>query len=75
MKGLEGLTQELFVELCGSYNLKNVILVSTKWDTIDPNVGARREQQLAGEYWADLLGCGAQMARHYNTTKSALAIL
>jgi len=65
----------MFNKLCGDDALKNVILVTTKWDDIERGVGRRREQQLSNTYWKKMLSQGSQMARFMNTQESAWEII
>lgn len=51
-------TLEIFKKICGEMALKNVILVSTRWNEIDEATGAVREQQLRDDFWAYMLGHG-----------------
>ena len=67
-------TLEIFKRVCGSMALKNVMLVSTRWNDIDEKLGAVREQQLRNEFWAYMLGHGSTMARFHGSRESAIGI-
>lgn len=67
-------TLEIFKKICGNLALKNVVLVSTRWNEVGETVGARREQQLRDDFWAYMLGQGSTMARFYGNRDSAIGI-
>ena len=67
-------TLEIFKKICGNLALKNVILVSTRWNEVESSVGALREQQLRDDFWAYMLGHGSTMARFYGDRDSAIGI-
>lgn len=53
---------EMFQALCGDDALKNVLLVTTHWDTVEPNrMGEtlRREQELLDRWWAPMIRKGS----------------
>lgn len=66
----------MFRELCGDNPLKNVILVTTFWGDVSEDVGASREEELAGDgqFWGGMLKRGSSMAR-FTDTASGLEIL
>jgi hypothetical protein len=65
--------------LCGSVALKNVLLVSTRWEITNSNFYQYydRESQLIGtdDFWGSLIRKGAQTDRHDNTRASAMRLL
>ena len=67
-------TLEIFKKICGEMALKNVVLVSTRWNEVDEATGAIREQQLRDDFWAYMLGHGSTLARFYGSTDSAIGI-
>ncbi|KAL8708385.1 MAG: hypothetical protein Q9225_007609 [Loekoesia sp. 1 TL-2023] len=67
-------TLEIFKQICGPMALKNVMLVSTRWNEIEESIGAAREQQLRDEFWAYMMGHGSTMARFYGSRESAVGI-
>lgn len=67
-------TLEIFKKICGNLALKNVVLVSTRWNEVDEAVGALREQQLRDDFWAYMLGHGSTMARFHGNRDSAIGI-
>lgn len=67
----------MFRKLCGEATLRNVVLITTMWGLVDPDVGTKREQELKSDelFFKPLLEKGAQMARHDNTLDTAQKIL
>ena len=67
----------MFQELCGEETYPNVLLVTTMWDTVTPEVGNSRDQELATKdiFFKPVLEKGARMMRHDNTRESALEII
>jgi hypothetical protein len=55
----------MFRKLCGLEALKNVLLVTTFWDTVSDAEGRRREQELSSndEFWGRMIKRGSQMKR------------
>lgn len=67
----------LFRELCGDDNLCKVLVVTTMWSSVDPQVGETREQELgtSDDLFKPVLDEGAQLVRHDGTLESAQGIL
>lgn len=63
-------------DLRGNHVLKNVILCTTQWDTLEhKSVGERRLQNLINDHWNEMLDLGAHLTRHDNTYKSVEEML
>ncbi len=64
-------------QICEGETLRNVIVATTMWDTISPEVGRERENQLAShdQLYKPVFDQGARMVRDDNTTESARRIL
>lgn len=75
MKGTAVKNLNMFRKLCGTETLGSVVLVTTKWDKVDPDEGESRERELRQKYWKTMIDMGATMARHDNTARSAHRIL
>jgi len=63
----------MFQKLCGNDSLKNVILVTTFWDQIPPDVGERREKELVlgPMFWKPMVERGSKVHRyHLNKSKA-----
>jgi hypothetical protein len=67
----------MFHRLCGRYDVKNVILVTTMWSQVTPDVGKRREVELHGspDFWKSLMERGARTKRFVDTPESAKEIV
>lgn len=65
----------IFRKLCGDEALKNVILCTTMWSSVSPEVGAEREEVLRTMFWKDLIDRGASAVRFDGTRIDALNIL
>jgi hypothetical protein len=67
----------MFRKLVGADALKNVILATTFWEGIPPQVGAQREKELCSnpDFWGGMLERGAKMAKLTKTRESGLALL
>ena len=63
--------------LVGKDNMKNCVLVSSKWELGDLDVAQRKEAELIqkADYWGLLLEAGAQIARYQDSRHSALEII
>ena len=68
-------TLEIFKKICGEVALKNVLLVTTRWNEVAEEKGASREQQLRDDFWAYMLSHGSTMARFYGNRESAIGIV
>jgi hypothetical protein len=64
----------LFERLCGR-DFRNVILVTTMWDEVDPETGDAREAELCRNYWEFMISRGSQVCRFERTQRSALKII
>jgi hypothetical protein len=67
----------MFRKLCGADPMKNVILATTFWGDVNPQVGLSRENELRTnpDYWAEMIDEGARMAQFANTKESALDLV
>ena len=65
----------MFGELCGDQAVKKVVLVTTMWDMVQQDTGARRENGLFENYWKTMINYGASTARFSNTPDSAWKIV
>ncbi|KAF5348460.1 hypothetical protein D9756_009604 [Leucocoprinus leucothites] len=53
----------MFGNLCGDHAASRVILVSTMWEKVNPEVGERREVQLKNDFWKGLIERGSKVDR------------
>ncbi|KAF4419188.1 P-loop containing nucleoside triphosphate hydrolase [Fusarium acutatum] len=64
-------TFEIFKRICGQEALKNVLLVTSRWNDIDEAKGAARERQLRETFWAYMIARGSCIARFHGDYHSA----
>ncbi|KAI6006735.1 hypothetical protein EDC04DRAFT_974151 [Pisolithus marmoratus] len=65
----------MFKELCGKENFKNVILVTTMWDEVTEEVGSAREKELQSDFWGSMISLGSTIHRFDGTMESAWKII
>lgn len=65
----------LFRKMCGTENLKNVSIVTTKWSKVTSREGNARVKELAEVYFKSALDEGAKMDRYDDTKASADQLL
>lgn len=77
MGGVSRRNLKMFRHLIGSDSLKNVLIVTTMWDSVDDNVGGRREEELkSGDTpFKPLVDAGARVVRHDLGSESASRII
>lgn len=66
---------DMFKKLCGDDALVNVVLGTTKWSDIRPEVGQKREKQLVGSFWKDMIQHGSIMMQVHTDSSSAWTII
>jgi hypothetical protein len=64
---------EIFKKVVGPDALKNVLLVTSRWEGVSPTTGSDRERQLREKFWAYMLGRGCNMSRFLGDRDSAIA--
>jgi len=67
----------MFRKLCGEDAFKNVVLVTTFWEGIDPSVGEQREKELCEnrDFWGGMLEKGARIVRLQTDRRSGLELI
>ncbi|KAG8220498.1 P-loop containing nucleoside triphosphate hydrolase protein [Butyriboletus roseoflavus] len=66
----------VFQNLCGTENLKNVVIVTTMWDEVeDQSVGSKREEELLSSFWKGMIDLGSRTCRFQGTRESAWEII
>lgn len=67
----------MFKKLCGNDGLANVLLTTTMWNMVSPEVGLDREMQLRThkDFWKPMLDNGSEIFRHDKEAASALTIV
>ena len=77
MGGISTRTFRLFRKICGDNTLKNVVIVTTRWDVVPSHEGERRERELRSDerFFKLALDQQAHLLRHDNTMESAQKIV
>ena len=75
MAGTPHRNLRMFGELCGDQAVKKVVFVTTMWDKVQRDIGARRENELFENYWKTMINYGASTARFSNSADSAWKIV
>ncbi|KAH7925410.1 hypothetical protein BV22DRAFT_1161391 [Leucogyrophana mollusca] len=67
----------MFERLCGNEGFRSVILATTKWANLPDGIaaGTKREDQLKGTFWKEMVERGSQIARFNGTHPSAWEIV
>ncbi|KIO01012.1 hypothetical protein M404DRAFT_40787, partial [Pisolithus tinctorius Marx 270] len=65
----------MFMELCGKENFKNIVLVTTMWDEVTEEVGSARENELQSGFWQAMINLGSTIHRFDGTMESAWKII
>jgi hypothetical protein len=65
----------MFAKLCGDGAIRNVVLTTTMWTKVRPEVGEGRERELQEKYWAGMLSMGSRTMRFGDSFKAAWHII
>jgi pentatricopeptide repeat protein len=67
----------LFQDLCGRDNMRNVVLVTTRWNSVDAITGTAREKELreADDFWGRMIANGCGMVRYDGTIENATKLV
>jgi hypothetical protein len=65
----------MFLKLCGDGAIRNVVLATTMWTKVKPEIGERREKQLKETYWRGMLAVGSRMMRFDDSFDTAWKML
>jgi len=66
----------MFTRLCGEDSMKKTVLVTTNWDSGASNeLYIKRETEIIGEHWMDILEKGGKVHRFLRNRRSAWAII
>ena len=63
-----------FEELCGN-EFSTIVLATTMWDEVDPEIGEQREKELREIYWKTMIDRGSTVKRFLSTPVSASDLL
>lgn len=77
MGGISSTNLRMFQSLCGTESLRNVVIVTTRWDEVQEDRVVERERELMNGpgFFQPLISAGAQAFRHNNTLESSRRIL
>jgi len=73
--GMPLMNLNMFNQLCGRGNFKNIVLVTTMWDGVSKEVGLRREKELQNDIWQWMTRLGSTTHRFLLTEESARDII
>ncbi|KIJ29022.1 hypothetical protein M422DRAFT_61876 [Sphaerobolus stellatus SS14] len=65
----------MFSRLCGPRAMKNVVIITTRWDETNHQVAEKTEKELMNSHFKELIANGATLLRHYNTIVSAQRVI
>jgi len=65
----------MFAKLCGDGAIGNVVLATTMWTKVKPDVGGKREKELKEKYWAGMLSMGSRTMRFGDSFSAAWQII
>jgi hypothetical protein len=68
-------TFEIVQKICGERAWQNVLLVTSLWTEVNPEMGAGREFELKTYIWDYMLARGSIMSRFYGDRDSAIALV
>ncbi|KAF2200939.1 P-loop containing nucleoside triphosphate hydrolase protein [Delitschia confertaspora ATCC 74209] len=68
-------TFDIFKKICGERALKNVLLITSRWDDVSQTVGSDRERQLKERFWAYMLSRGSNISRFHGDRDSAVGLV
>lgn len=74
-RGSAGLNLRILRQMCGDQALRNVMLITSRWDQVMPSQGADRERNLREDFWKEMLRKGSRMNRFQGTHDSAAALV
>ena len=66
---------EMFNRLCGDAAMNKVVLGTTKWSRLPRDDGSRREAELKGVYWKEMMDKGSKVKRFLGDRESAWNVL
>jgi hypothetical protein len=64
-----------FKQLCTGNNRTNIVLATTRWESIPASKGVAREKELREGIWKDMMAEGVVMGRYVGSEESAIEIV
>lgn len=68
-------TLEILKRICGGDALRSIMVVTSRWDRVEEDMGSRRETYLRKMFMPDLLSKGSTMGRFYGSRECAVALV
>lgn len=68
MQGTAMKNLRMFEQLCGDKTFNNVVLLTTRWDSVSYDIGERRETELKEKYWNLIRRKGAKVMRYVDSS-------
>ena len=67
----------MFKKLCGAKGLSCVVLATTMWSQVEPEIGQKREDELIAnkEFWGEMVNQGSKVMRQDREEISAIQII
>ncbi|CAG8754464.1 1376_t:CDS:2, partial [Acaulospora colombiana] len=66
---------ESFTSLCSQTKMPQLVLLTTMWTHVSPQVGTNREEQLTSDFWGDMIRNKCLVKRFDDSHESAWKIL
>ncbi|KAI9783789.1 MAG: hypothetical protein M1839_003125 [Geoglossum umbratile] len=66
---------QMLMGLCGKHFLPHVVLATTMWRQLDDPESNRRQDELEGSHWKEMIDGGAVARKYEGTTQSAIGII
>lgn len=64
MQGASMKSLKMFQKLCGDKMLNNVVLLTTRWDSVEEKLGEQREKELEENFWEHMINKGSKVMRY-----------
>jgi hypothetical protein len=64
------LTMAILGRFCGEDASSRILLMTTMWDDVNPEVGDDREKEIMTKYWSYMLSSGSRAIRFDKTAES-----
>lgn len=66
---------QMFASMCGQSAMPRVCLATTMWSETLPDTGNRREKELKGTFWSDMIQAGCTVQRFDDSYESAWKVI
>ncbi|KAH9225541.1 hypothetical protein K456DRAFT_1852003 [Colletotrichum gloeosporioides 23] len=75
MGGVATRNLELFRNMVGQDNMKNIKLITTMWDDVEHVQGEKHLEELTRDFWNEMVAAGAQVDRCHDAAQDGLRII